>query len=118
MLFRCAKTDQDIVEVHDLIEEQFCDVCNRSHFDSKHESSIVHLVRLNERPAEGYAYGIEMSNPGYRLLKLKQWNEGEGLGSGNNKGRRYPVSVCFFVFFKFLLFRLEQLLSGTRKAWA
>lgn len=47
-------------------------------------------MKLNERPDEGYAYGISASNIGYRLLKKAQWAEGSGLGK-DKEGRKYPV---------------------------
>ncbi|KAI6184487.1 hypothetical protein M3Y97_00601600 [Aphelenchoides bicaudatus] len=85
---------EDSVKLYDLIEEKHCAVCGKSHFDSNHDTSILHLLKLNERPSEGYAYGISPSNPGYRLLKLKKWSEGQGLGASGKQGRKYPIRTA------------------------
>jgi hypothetical protein len=98
-MFRTKQSEQQkTVEVYDLPEERYCEVCQKNHSDSNHETSIPHLVNLGERPAEGWAYKIPFNNIGYRLLKLKSWNEGQGLGKLGKEGRKYPVSVCFLFF--------------------
>jgi hypothetical protein len=75
----------------ELVEEQYCQLCDKSHFDLNHDTSIPHLVKLKERPDEGYSYGISISNIGYRLLKSTGgWTEGKGLGTN---GRKYPVCL-------------------------
>lgn len=83
--------DQQRVEP-ELINELYCKLCDVSHFDPSHDTRITHLVNLNERPDEGYAYGIPITNVGYRLLKKGQWMEGKGLGKEKD-GRKYPVSL-------------------------
>lgn len=58
-----------------------------------HYSSIVHIVNRADQPAEGYAYGIPMSNVGYQLLKDTGWTEAHGLGK-ESRGRKYPIKTA------------------------
>lgn len=112
--FRRKQVEQKSTEVFELIEEKYCAVCDKTHFDAKHETSILHLLKLDERPAEGYAYGIPISNVGYRLLKLNNWMEGQGLGKAA-EGRKYPVSVCVLFFFQIPCLQIRTALKRDKK---
>lgn len=95
----------------ETIEEAYCVICDKSHFDVNHDTSIAHLVNLEQQPAEGYCYGISVKNRGYRMLKSGGWNEGQGLGK-NNAGRKYPVIIQVVMHFAI---NLDSHCSETRQ---